>query len=136
MNISKDDYKTLSDCISSQYIEVIEKIQNFNPYEVEKYSSLVFKKENLEVMINILNDIKKENGSRVMKKCIYLDASNNEIEADFYGIFQRSEICRPEPVIFGHQGGMKAWTVAVIYDEKGVHYIDPLLIKKIYEVKR
>lgn len=70
-----------------------------------------------------------------MKKCIYLDAKNNEIEADFYGIFQRSEIYRPEPVIFGHQGGMKTWTVAVIYDEKGVHYIDPLLIKKIYEEK-
>lgn len=70
-----------------------------------------------------------------MKKCIYLDARDNEIEADFYGIFQRAELYRPEPVIYGHQGGMRAWTVAIIYDENGVDEIDPLLIKKIYEVE-
>ena len=70
-----------------------------------------------------------------MKKCIYLDPRNNELEANFYGIFQRAELYRPEPVIYGHQGGMRAWTVAIIYDNEGVHEIDPLLIKKIYEVE-
>lgn len=70
-----------------------------------------------------------------MKKCIYLDSKNGDAEAYFYGIFQCSEILKPEPVIYGHQGGMRAWTVAIIYDIEGVHEIDPLLIKKIYEVK-
>lgn len=71
-----------------------------------------------------------------MKKCIYLDPKNNEIEADFYGIFQESEIYRPSDFIGGHSGGVRAWTIAVVYtDEDGMYNIDPLLIKKIYEVE-
>jgi len=71
-----------------------------------------------------------------MKKCIYLDAKNNEIESDFYGIYQESEVIRPEPFVGGHMGGVRAWQIAVVYtDEDGVHNIDPLNIKKIYEVE-
>lgn len=61
MNISEDNYKTLKRVIARQYMEVIGKIHNFNPYEVESFSSLSFRKEELEVMINILKDVKKDN---------------------------------------------------------------------------
>lgn len=136
MNISENNYKTLTKCIMRQYMEVVGKIHNFNLYEVESYSQLSFRKEELEVMINILKDVKEDNEGGRMKKCIYLDAKNNEIEADFYGIFQESEVIRPEPFVGGHMGGVRAWQIAVVYtDEDGVHNIDPLNIKKIYEIE-
>lgn len=70
-----------------------------------------------------------------MKKCIYLDIKNNEIEADFYGVYQHSELHSPQPWVGGHSGGVITWPVAVVYDEQGMHEIDPLLIKKIDEVE-
>lgn len=63
MYISEDDYKTLDNYISSLYMEVVNKIWNFDPYTVESFSSLVLRKEELEIMLHILNDIRKVSGA-------------------------------------------------------------------------
>lgn len=67
MNISENDCKTLASIITSQYMEVIEKIHNFNPCEVESFDSLSLRKEELEIMIDILGDAKKDNEGGKMR---------------------------------------------------------------------
>ena len=69
-----------------------------------------------------------------MKKCKYKNSNNELVTADFYGIFQFSEVLRPQLWVGGHQGGERAFPLAIVMEENGINYIDPLDIKSIYEV--
>lgn len=69
-----------------------------------------------------------------MKKCMYKNSNNELVTAVFYGIFQFSEVLRPEVWVGGHQGGERAYPLAVVMEEDGINYVDPINIKKIYEV--
>lgn len=71
-----------------------------------------------------------------MKRCIFLNAMNEEVEADLYGIYQEAELYKEEPIIGGRPAGMRAWVVALVYNKDiGMRSIDPVNIKKIYEVE-
>lgn len=70
-----------------------------------------------------------------MKKCVYLDDNKDLTAADFYGIYQYSDIYPPSPYVGGHQGGVRAWPIALVCGEDGIVEVNPLSIKKIYEVE-
>ena len=67
MNISENDYEILTKCIASQYMEVLEKFHHFNPYEVESFGSISLRKEELEIMNDILKGVKKDNEGEKMR---------------------------------------------------------------------
>lgn len=75
-----------------------------------------------------------ESGGR-MKKCEYENHINELVVADFYGIYQYADVLRPEVFNGGHNGGMRAWPMALVLGENGMEEIDPIFIKKIYEVE-
>lgn len=68
-----------------------------------------------------------------MKKCKYKNSNNDLVTGDFYGFFQFSEVVNPLPWVGGHQGGERAYPLAVVMEENGINYVDPIDIKKIYE---
>lgn len=69
-----------------------------------------------------------------MKKCKYKNSNNDLVTGDFYGFFQLAEVIRPQVFVGGHQGGERAFPIAIVLEENGINYIDPLDIKSIYEV--
>lgn len=68
-----------------------------------------------------------------MKKCQYRNSDNELVTGDFYGFYQYSEVLRPEPVVYGHKGGVRAYPLAIVMEEDGINYVEPIDIKKIYE---
>lgn len=73
-------------------------------------------------------------GGRV-KKCIYKNNNGEILDREFFGFYQYSEVLRPEPVVYGHKGGVRAYPLAIVMGNDGIRYIDPLDIKCIYEVE-
>lgn len=69
-----------------------------------------------------------------MKKCMYKNNDGKTVDREFFGFYQFSEVLRPEPVVYGHKGGVRAYPVAIVMDDDGIRYIDPLDIKCFYEV--
>ena len=69
-----------------------------------------------------------------VKKCEYKNSDNKLVTGDFYGFFQFSEVLRPEVWVGGHQGGERAYPLAVVMEEDGINYVDPIDIRSIYEV--
>lgn len=49
-----------------------------------------------------------------MNKNCYVMEKTELIEAEFIGIFQRSNVIDPSPMIGGHPGGVNAYPVAVV----------------------
>ena len=70
-----------------------------------------------------------------MKKCIYKNKNGGISVREFFGFYQYSEVLRPEPVVYGHKGGVRAYPLAIVMGNDGIRYIDPLDIKCIYEVE-
>lgn len=70
-----------------------------------------------------------------MKKCMYKNNNGEILDREFFGFYQYSEVLRPELVVYGHKGGARAYPLAIVMDNDGIRYIDPLDIKCIYEVK-
>lgn len=70
-----------------------------------------------------------------MKKCMYKNNSGEILDREFFGFYQHSEVLRPEPVVYGHKGGVRAYPLAIVMGNDGIRYIDPLDIKCIYEVE-
>lgn len=70
-----------------------------------------------------------------MKKCKYKNNSGEILDREFFGFYQHSEVLRPEPVVYGHKGGVRAYPLAIVMGNDGIRYIDPLNIKCIYEVE-
>lgn len=70
-----------------------------------------------------------------MKKCRYKNSDGEILDREFFGFYQYSEVLRPEPVVFGHKGGTRAYPLAIVMGDDGIRYIDPLDIKCIYEVE-
>ena len=65
-----------------------------------------------------------------MKTCKYLH-KEDWIPAKFHGIYQRSEIVLPNPMIGGHQGGTLMFPVAVVEDSDGLHEVEVWRVKDI-----
>lgn len=70
-----------------------------------------------------------------MKKCMYKNNNGEIFDREFFGFYQYSEVLRPEPVVYGHKGGVRAYPLAIVMGNDGIRYIDPLDIKCIYEVE-
>lgn len=70
-----------------------------------------------------------------MKKCEYENHLHELVVADFYGIYQYSDVLKPQPIELGHKGGVRAWPMALVLGEEGMEEIDPIFIKRIYEVE-
>lgn len=65
---------------------------------------------------------------------MYTNNNNEIVDREFFGFYQFSEVLRPEPVVYGHKGGVRAYPVAIVMGDDGIRYIDPLDIRCIYEV--
>ena len=68
-----------------------------------------------------------------MKKCKYKNSNDEIVTGDFYGIFQYSQVIPPQVFVGGHQGGMKAFPLALVLDEYGMKQILPEDIVSIYD---
>lgn len=69
-----------------------------------------------------------------MKKC-EVSVAGDKFAADFYGIYQFSEIFNQSPMIGGHPGGVIAYPVAVIGFGDGLIKVSVEKILRIYEEK-
>lgn len=90
MNISENDYEILTKCIARQYTEVIEKFHDLNPCEVEPDSSLSLRKEELQIMIDILGGVKKDNEGGKMRNLSNKDFNLLILFAFRYALGRRS----------------------------------------------
>ena len=70
-----------------------------------------------------------------MKKCKYLyDTSKDDWRNGvFFGIFQRSEIIKPSPMVGGHNGGVLQYPVAVVEGENGLLELQVWRVKEVEE---
>lgn len=90
MNISENDYAILTKCIARQYTELIEKFHNLNPCEVEPDNLLSLRKEELQIMIDILGGVKKDNEGRKMRNLSNKDFNLLILFAFRYALGRRS----------------------------------------------
>ena len=70
----------------------------------------------------------------ILKKC-EVKIQNKTLVADFYGVFQISEIVKASPMIGGYPGGTIASPVAVVDFGHGLKKIDIEKIIKVWDIE-